>query len=158
MEDNNHDTLTRLKFLSKIRKGEKINVSANTLQPDSFVTSLSRSIFNTDNRQNTLTYIQNSINSAFQLFNIYIASTKLSEKTLAQQILSDICASKNGIRNLIITYQEDTMFCCSIETYLQTIDAKLGEYKQKYPDIFPTPGDSEESIGDITTHAINRSE
>ncbi len=83
---------------------------------------------------------------------------KHSEKTLAQQILSDICASKNGIRNLIITYQEDTMFCCSIETYLQTIDAKLGEYQQKYPDIFPTPGDSEESIGDITTHAINRSE
>ena len=70
MEDNNHDTITRLKFLSRIRKGEKINVVSNTLQPDSFVTSVSRTIFSTDNRQNTLTYIQHSIGSALQLFHI----------------------------------------------------------------------------------------
>ena len=27
-------------------------------------------------------------------------------------------------------------FCCSIETYLQTIDAKLAKYQEKYPGIF----------------------
>lgn len=141
MEDNNHDTIARLKFLSRIRKGEKINVVSNTLQPDSFVTSVSRTIFNTDNRQNTLTYIQNSIGSAFQLFNIYVSSSKESEKLLAKQIIRDIIAAKPGIRNLTITYQEDTMFCCSIETYIQTIDARIEEYRKKYVEMF----DEEES-------------
>ena len=136
MEDSNHETITRLKFLSKIRKGEKVNVMANTLQPDSMLTSLSRAVFNTDNRQNTLTYIQNSINSGFQLFTTYIRSEKTSEKKLASQIIKDIEDSKNGIRNLKNTYQDDIMFCCSIDTYLQTIDAKIEEYKEKYPDLF----------------------
>ena len=136
MEDSNHETITRLKFLSKIRKGEKINVSDGSLQPDSYFTSLSRSVLNTDNRQNTLTYIQNSINSGFQLFTTYIRSDKTSEKMIANQIIGDIEESKNGIRNLKNTYQDDTMFCCSIDTYLQTIDAKIEEFREKYPESF----------------------
>lgn len=136
MEDNNHDTITRLKFLSKIRKGEKINVQNNMLQPDSWATSVSRALLNTDNRQNTLTYVQNTINSGFQLFGLYIKSEKLSEKKLAEQIIEDISNAKSGINNLKHTYTDDTMFCCSIETYIQTIDAKLTEYQEKYPDIF----------------------
>ena len=135
MEDSNHETIARLKFLSKIRKGEKINVVANSLQPDSYITSISRALFNTDNRQNTLTYIQNSINSGFQLFTVYIKSDKVSEKKLSIQILRDIEGSKIGIRNLKNTYHDDTMFCCSIDTYLQTIDAKIDEYKEKYPQL-----------------------
>ena len=136
MEDSNHETITRLKFLSKIRKGEKINVSDGSLQPDSYFTSLSRSVLNTDNRQNTLTYIQNSINSGFQLFTTYIRSEKTSEKKLASQIINDIEESKNGIRNLKNTYQDDIMFCCSIDTYIQTIDAKIDEFREKYPESF----------------------
>ena len=135
MEDNNHDTITRLKFLSRIRKG-KINVQNNMLQPDTWITSFSRSLLNADNRQNTLTYVQNSISSGFQLFGLYIKSEKLSEKKLAEQIIKDIANAKNGINNLKHTYTDDTMFCCSIETYLQTIDAKLTEYQEKYPGIF----------------------
>jgi len=135
MDDNNHDTITRLKFLSKIRKGEKINVQNNMLQPDTWITTVSRSFLNADNRQNTLTYVQNSINGGFQLFGLYIKSEKLSEKKLAEQIICDIFDAKNGIRNLKHTYVDDTMFCCSIDTYLQTIDAKLDEIKKQYPDL-----------------------
>lgn len=145
MEDSNHETITRLKFLSKIRKGEKINVMANTLQPDSMLTSLSRAFLNTDNRQNTLTYIQNSINSGFQLFTTYIRSDKISERKLAIQIIRDIVEAKQGINNLKNTYSDDIMFCCSIETYLQTIDAKIEEYTDKYPELFENNNNVEES-------------
>ena len=141
MEDSNHETITRLKFLSKIRKGEKINVMANTLQPDSMLTSLSRALLNTDNRQNSLTYIQNSVNSGFQLFTTYIRSERTSEKKLASQIIKDIIDAKIGINNLKNTYSDDTMFCCSIDTYLQTIDAKIDEYKEQYPQLFPKSED-----------------
>ena len=100
------------------------------LQPDSWATSVSRALLNTDNRQNTLTYVQNTINSGFQLFGLYIKSEKLSEKKLAEQIIEDISNAKSGINNLKHTYTDDTMFCCSIETYIQTIDAKLTEYQE----------------------------
>jgi hypothetical protein len=144
MEDSNHETITRLKFLSKIRKGEKINVMANTLQPDSMLTSLSRALLNTDNRQNSLTYIQNSVNSGFQLFTTYVRSDRTSEKKLASQIIKDIIDAKIGINNLKNTYSDDTMFCCSIDTYLQTIDAKIDEYKEQHPQLFPNSDDNDD--------------
>jgi hypothetical protein len=144
MEDSNHETITRLKFLSKIRKGEKINVMANTLQPDSMLTSLSRALLNTDNRQNSLTYIQNSVNSGFQLFTTYVRSERTSEKKLASQIIKDIIDAKIGINNLKNTYSDDTMFCCSIDTYLQTIDAKIDEYKEQHPQLFPNSDDNDD--------------
>lgn len=139
MEDSNHETITRLKFLSKIRKGEKIDVSKQVLQTDSYFTQLSRTILSHDNRQNTLTYIQNALTSGFNLFSLYMKSEKDSEKLLAVQILRDIEASKKGIANLINTYQDDTMFCCSIETYLQTIDARMTEIYTKNPELATSP-------------------
>ena len=55
MDDSRQDVITKLKFLSRVAKGQKINVKDMTLQDESWVTTASRSLWNIDNRNNTMT-------------------------------------------------------------------------------------------------------
>ena len=135
MEDC-QDIISKLKFLSKIGKGHKVNVNLLSLQDDGMVTSLSRSLWNTDNRQNAITFIQNTINSGFNLIFRYAKSERESEKIIAKEMIIDLINSKAGIHNLKTAYTVDTMFCCSIDTFIQNIDAKLKEYKLSQPQLF----------------------
>ena len=54
MDDNQRETISKLKFLGKIKKGEKINVKEMSLQTESYLTAASRTIWFVDNRNNTM--------------------------------------------------------------------------------------------------------
>ena len=43
---------------------------------------------------------------------------------------------KNGINNLKTTYSDDTYFCCEVDTYVETMTAKLMDLKATNPDLF----------------------
>ena len=53
MDENQQETISKLKFLGRVNKGEKINVKEMTLQTESYITSMSRSVWFVDNRNNT---------------------------------------------------------------------------------------------------------
>lgn len=134
--DDCQDVISKLKFLSKISKGEKINVNKLMLQTEGLVTSVSRSIWNTDNRNNAITFIQNTISQSITIVFKFAKSERESEKILAKEIIKDLKNSKIGILNLKSAYNDDTMFCCNIDTFVQNIDAKLQEYSNLLPDLF----------------------
>jgi hypothetical protein len=50
----NEDVISKLKFLGRVQKGEKINVRHMFVQPDGLATKISRSFINLDSRGNTL--------------------------------------------------------------------------------------------------------
>ena len=106
------------------------------LQTEGIVTAVSRSIWNTDNRQNAISFIQNTINQSITLIFKYAKSERESEQILAKEMVKDLKQSKLGILNLKTAYNGDTMFCCTIDTFVQNIDAKLQEYVTTLPDIF----------------------
>lgn len=135
MEDC-QDVISKLKFLSKINKGEKINVTKLILQTEGIVTSISRSFWNTDNRNNAISFIQNTINQSITLIFKYAKSERESEQILAKEMIKDLKSSKNGIVNLKTAYKSDTMFCCNIDAFIQGIDAKMQEYSKTLPDLF----------------------
>ena len=136
MDDSQQETISKLKFLGKISKGEKINVKEKTLQTESFVTSLSRTVWFLDNRNNTLSFIQTTVQSAFSLLTILIQNDNISDKELAKSIIRDIDSAKNGISNLKTTYSDDAYFCCGVDTYIETINAKLLDLKDRHEDLF----------------------
>ena len=136
MDDSQQETISKLKFLGKISKGEKINVKEKTLQTESFVTSLSRTVWFLDNRNNTLSFIQTTVQSAFSLLTILIQNDNVSDKELAKSIIRDIDLAKNGISNLKTTYSDDAYFCCGVDTYIETINAKLLDLKDRHEDLF----------------------
>ena len=47
-------------------------------------------------------------------------------------MLDDLSAAKNGIKHLKTTYNDDTMFCAKIDTFIQIIDAKINELNTQY--------------------------
>jgi hypothetical protein len=65
-----------------------------------------------------------------------IQNDNVSDKELAKSIIRDIDLAKNGISNLKTTYSDDAYFCCGVDTYIETINAKLLDLKDKHEDLF----------------------
>ena len=101
------EVMSRLKFIGKVQKGEKINVKYMFIQPEGIITRISRTIINQDCRENTLNFVRNTITSTFQIINIYSSSTKDSQKHICLNIIQDLKHSTKGITNLKNTYRDD---------------------------------------------------
>jgi hypothetical protein len=127
--ETNKDIISRLKFISRINKGEKINVRYMYVQPDDILTKISRTFYRTDNRRNTLMFIRETIDRSFEIINSYNKSEKESDKIFCEYMIIDIKDSKKGINNFKDTYITDTYFCCQIDTIIQDIDTRLLEIK-----------------------------
>ena len=136
MDDSRQEILTKLKFLARVDRGEKINIRDMSLQNESWFTTVSRTFWSVDNRNNTMNFIQNTITSAFNLIVLLLKSDTVGDKQICKTIIEDIIRSKKGISTLKTTYAEDTYFCCGIDTYIQMIDAHIAQLKSGYPEIF----------------------
>lgn len=134
----NDDTISKLKFIGKIQKGEKINVKHMFIQPEGLATKISRSFIHLDSRGNTLNLIKTTLNQSFTILYSLSSNSNFSGKSVCIHIIEDIRKSKEGIKNLKLTYSADLMLCCQLECLLQEIDAKLGELAEKYPELFKT--------------------
>ena len=134
----NDDTISKLKFIGKIQKGEKINVKHMFIQPEGLATKISRSFIHLDSRGNTLTLIKTTLNQSFTILYSLSSNSNFGGKSVCIHIIEDIKKSKEGIKNLKLTYSADLMLCCQLECLLQEIDAKLGELAEKYPELFKT--------------------
>lgn len=122
-----NETISRLKFISKINKGEKINSRHLFVQTDNFLTRLSRMFYNKDNRINTFNFIKETIRDALDLIKRFQVSEKISEKMLKDNIVQDLKTSIQGILNIKDTYAEDIKLGCDIDTLIQYLNASLSE-------------------------------
>ena len=125
--ETDKEVISRLKFIGKVQKGEKINVKYMFIQPEGIITRISRTIINQDCRENTLNFVRNTISSSFQIINMYSASPKESQQHIRTNIMQDLKHSTKGIINLKNTYIDDVKLGCDLDTLLQEIDAFLVE-------------------------------
>lgn len=127
--EQDEEVISRLKFIGKLQKGEKINVKYMFVQSESIITSVSRYLIHQDNRQNTLNMVKDTIDKSFDIISLYSISDKKSQQQICTNIIQDLKSVKNGVKNLKETYIIDTKFCCDMDTILQGIDARLSEIK-----------------------------
>ena len=127
MDSPTSEIISKIKFIGRIQKGEKINVKYMYVQPNSWITRLSRTIFATDNRMNTCHFIDNTIKRCFEIINLNKSSLKISEKCLVTNLIADLRTALDGINNLKDTYNSDIMFCCKLDTMVQDTNARLNE-------------------------------
>ena len=128
--ETNKEIISRLKFISRINKGEKVNVRYMYVQPDDILTKISRTFYRTDNRRNSLMFIRETVDRSFEIINSYNRSEKECDKIFCEYMVTDIKESKKGVNNLKDTYISDTYFCCQIDTIIQDIDTRLLEIKR----------------------------
>lgn len=134
--ENSQEIISRLKFIGRIKPGEKINTKYMFVQQNNIYTSIYRTIFNRDSRQNALQFIQETLYRAYDLITILELTDKESNKMVCFNILKDLENVKIGITNLKETYISDIKFCCDIDTILQHLDAKVTEIKNTIPITF----------------------
>ena len=126
--NNNEDVIPKLKFISKLNKGDKINVKNLYIQQNNFMDKINRTFFNIDDRTNTLMFVSNTLKKGFELFLQHIDSTSPFDVILCQNIVNDLKNSKNGMLNLKETYSDDIMFVCKIDALM---DEKKDEKKEE---------------------------
>ena len=130
--DSYQEIISRLKFIGKLKKGEKINTKQMYVQQEGLATTLSRTFWAQDNRINTINFIHETIKFSFELLNNYDRSESTPNKELAKHIVSDLRQVNQGLDNLKQTYILDNKFCCDIDTLIEDIKAKLVTYNEKY--------------------------
>lgn len=129
--DTNQEIISRLKFISKVKKGEKLNTRYLCVQPDGLGTSISRTFMYKDSRANALNFIQETINRAFELLVTYERSANDADNVLFSNLVIDLHNSTIGLANLKDVYSMDTKFCCDMDTILEYINAKLSKFPKK---------------------------
>ena len=125
--ETDKEIISRLKFIGKIQKGEKINVKYMFVQQNGITTRISRTLINQCNRSNTLNLVENVIKRTFEIITAYKQCNNESQRHIYNHIIQDLKQAKNGLINLKDTYLCDTKFCCDIDTLLEEINAQLSE-------------------------------
>jgi hypothetical protein len=142
--------MKKLKFITLIETGERINVNSISTSQQSWFSSIYRSIFK-ESRNKTFQFLNDVIDRSFELVFLYKDSKKLSDKISCYQILDDIMNSIVGIRNIQQTYIDDRNFFCEMETLLASIFGRLAEIYQN-PDLELTPATREKMSNLLENH------
>jgi len=129
--DSYHEIASRLKFIGKIQKGDKVNTRYMYVQPDTWYTRLIRTVWgSTDNRKTTYEFIEFTVKLGFLILQSDSKTddfTKQCEKSVLNSIADDLRGACTGMENLKTTYADDLMFCCKIETLIQGVKSRLAE-------------------------------
>ena len=74
---DNVDLIAKIKFISKLKQGEKINTKAGFfIQNDSLISRISRSFYYQDTRLNTITFIADTLTQVFHLLKLYMITSQ----------------------------------------------------------------------------------
>lgn len=131
MED--HSIFSKLKFISRLQVGDKINTKYLYIQKDCIITKLSR-MFYDENRKNTLNFIHNTVNRAFEILTIYDSGGKEQHRPICIILVNDLLKCRSGLLNIKETYLTDIKFSCDVDTILELINTKLDMYKKYHPE------------------------
>jgi L-rhamnose isomerase len=119
---NASETISRLKFLKNIKIGDKIDTESISLQPDTWLTPLTRWI-NGEDKKKTLNFLKNTLDAALELYKVYSNVPLYQEQNL--QVVKDFNDALRGIINLEDTYSTDLKFVCDLQTLSENTRMKL---------------------------------
>ncbi len=132
------DVLAKLKFVSKIKIGEKIDVDSLTMvSANSWGSSVYRTyrtiLWTEESRDVSHDFLQKLTDDAFELTRTYLSQKEEYYKVLGNKILLAILESVKGIQNLIKTYANDRLYVSKLETLIQVLQAKSRDINNHFP-------------------------
>jgi len=122
-----YEIQSRLKFISSVQIGDKINVKFMTLQKDCLSTKISRTVYY-ENRQTGYNFIKDTVNRALEIISPPEVLNK--NKDIIEGLIVDLTKCKQGIQNLKETYVSDIKFCCDLDTILEKIKLNIADHEK----------------------------
>ena len=118
------DILSKLKFVSKIQKGYKVNVKELSFNNNNFLEWIKRKWYG-ETKEDTLKFVEDLYDLSFKTIINFKKRDELFYRNMSNNILNALQDSKEGIHSLIETYKEDVMFVSRIEALESTLDTKI---------------------------------
>ena len=114
-----NDLLVKLKILSMIERGHKINMGSMTfVDANSWLGSLQRSLSG-EGRKGLMIHLNQIIQQAITAINEY------QNTEFCKIVVNSLAGAKIGIQNLITTYQNDPSIVAQIEICIANINLQL---------------------------------
>lgn len=150
--ENSREVVSRLKFISMIKRDEKINVKTLYIQPKNMFTSFSR-LFQQESRDSTKNFLNTTYNRIFEILTLYSCSDdKDSDRTVVINLVKDLHMSISGLENLQYTYSDDRMFVSEINTLIEDIQRHIRCIRRKKPHYFLEEISTESNLDHDSLH------
>lgn len=133
--ERQREIITQLKFISTFQSGEKIDVKHLRVEVNNYFTPFKRLIYG-ESRDTTLNFITSTIERSFEILLSTVHSEKKSDRLFCKNMIRDLSAAIQGLKNIQSTYSEDKLFWCNIETIIDAITTKISEVKDIAPTLF----------------------
>lgn len=134
-EKSAHELVSKLKFISKIKQREKIDIEyLQVVSADSWLNSFYRTfISRSESRDSTLEFVKNIIKEAFELSYKYLNCDGEYSKNIGKMLIKSIVESKIGLKNLADTYSDDRLYESEIDAFILFIDTKINDIDKQFP-------------------------
>src|SRR5262245_26369105 len=126
-EESLENIISDLKFISKIKPQERINMTSMTISGSDYYSRVYRTLLMTEDRGETLKFCRSTIQKAIDLLYYYSVKDEKFYKNLAGILITSLEEAKGGLGNLMLTYGDDRMFTAKIEALLATMDVKINK-------------------------------
>ena len=133
--EENGEIISQLKFISKIKPGEQINVDNLSICSRNLFSGIYRTMYG-ESREKTFHYFSITVRRAFEKLAAFCNSERISDQMLCSQIVENLQGSISGLSNAKDTYKDDRRFVCDVETLIEGIDSRLEEFKINKPELF----------------------
>lgn len=134
--ENSREVISRLKFISMIKRDEKIDVGTMYVQPKNMLTSIKR-LLQQQSRDSTKNFLNTTYNRIFEILTMYsFSDNKEADSTVILNLVNDLQLSITGLENLQYTYSDDRMFVSEINTLIEDIHRNIRTIRRKKPQYF----------------------
>lgn len=127
------DTIAKLKFISKIKPGEVIDLPSLQMMEVCSSTSLYRTLIKSSGSKDaSLVFFRRVIGDSIDtLGNLSLKPSDTFYKNISKMILDSLKECKTGLKNHCETYKTDIMHIAKVETLIGILDAKISEFNEE---------------------------
>lgn len=152
------DTISKLRFLSKVKKGERLQVEGLSVVENTWYAKLIRA-WNTmgevketgevkESRRKTLAFIRDLYDTGLKLAKSIVAETSSYYSELWNMLIKSLKDAQPGISNLMNSYESDRLYIAEVETFVDVLNAKINDLETERKVILDQEPVFEEEEGD----------
>lgn len=128
-----NDVISKLRFISKVKRGEKLNVKEFFVRDNDDITQRMIRTFRNrllyedgENKAATLTFFSKVTDTALNLICFYRRQTDNTfNNNIAKMLTENLEDALNGMEATIKTYETDRIFSSQLETMIATLKLRL---------------------------------
>jgi hypothetical protein len=116
---------SKLKFIAKIKGGEKVDVKSCTIHKDDMFFRARRTIWDRETKLDTFNFIRETYNNAVEQVYYYKKFDDDFRRNIVKNIITNIYSSFEGLKALMDTYSKHEKFTADLESLMETTRTKL---------------------------------